>query len=64
MAGPVTPAESRYLPAFRVASFVLGAAVIVDALITHAAVIQWVAGLVLAGVVPPEAIARAWRRSR
>ncbi|HEY2303251.1 MAG TPA: hypothetical protein VGH66_15230 [Acidimicrobiales bacterium] len=40
----------------RVASYCLGAAVIVDALVTHASAVQWVAGLVLVGIIPPEAV--------
>ena len=48
--------------AFRVASWLLGAAVILDALVSNARPIQWICGLVLVGIVPPEAIAEAWRR--
>lgn len=54
----------RLIGWFRVGSFLLGAAVIVDALVTHASPVQWIAGLVLVGVVPPEAVAAAWRRRR
>ena len=50
--------------AFRAASFFLGVAVIVDALQGHAGAIQWVAGLVLVGIVPPEAVAHLGRRRR
>ena len=46
----------------RVASFLLGVAVIVDALVTHASTVQWVAGLILVGIIPPEAVARLARR--
>ena len=49
---------------FRLASFILGAAVIIDALLTHAATVQWVAGLLLVGIVPPEAVVNAWRKRR
>lgn len=47
----------------RLASFVLGVAVIVDALAGSAPAIQWVAGLILVGIVPPEAVASAWRKA-
>lgn len=47
----------------RLASYGLGVAVIVDALVSHASAIQWVAGLILVGIVPPEAVAGAWRRA-
>lgn len=47
----------------RLASYLLGAAVILDALISHASAIQWVAGLILVGIVPPEAVAGAWRKA-
>jgi hypothetical protein len=52
------------LVAVRVGAFALGVAVILDALVTHAAVVQWVAGLVLVGIVPPEAVATLARRRR
>lgn len=45
-----------WLVAFRLASYLLGVAVIVDALVTPASIAQWVAGLVLVGIVPPEAV--------
>lgn len=48
---------------FRVASYLLGVAVIVDAMISAASTVQWVTGLILVGVIPPEAvIARVRRR--
>jgi hypothetical protein len=50
------------LPWVRIASFLLGVAVIVDALVEHASVIQWVAGLILVGIVPPEAVADHFHR--
>jgi hypothetical protein len=67
-----TPADPAHGPArthphlllFRVAAFALGTAVIVDAMTTSAAIAQWVAGLVLIGLVPPEAIAAYIRRHR
>jgi hypothetical protein len=40
----------------RVASYLLGAAVIIDALVSHASAVQWVAGLILVGIIPPEAV--------
>ena len=60
----VAPASARWVFLVRALSFLLGAAVILDALVTHAAVVQWVAGLILVGIVPPEAVAGAWRRPR
>jgi hypothetical protein len=50
------------IAALRLVSFVLGAAVIVDAMVAHAGWEQWAAGLILVGVVPPEAVAGAFRR--
>ena len=47
---------------FRVAAFILGAVVIVDALIAHASAVQWVSGLILVGIVPPEAVVSRIRR--
>jgi hypothetical protein len=47
---------------FRVASFLLGVAVIIDALVQHASAVQWVAGLILVGIVPPEAVADHLRK--
>lgn len=52
----------NHLVAFRVASFALGTAVIIDALVEHASAVQWVAGLILVGIVPPEAVAQLARR--
>jgi hypothetical protein len=49
---------------FRAASFALGVAVIVDALVEHAGAVQWVAGLVLVGIIPPEAVLAQLRRRR
>ena len=49
---------------FRVASFVIGVAVIVDAVAQHASVVQWVSGLILVGIVPPEAVADYVGRGR
>jgi hypothetical protein len=46
----------------RLASYALGVAVIIDALVQQASATQWVAGLVLVGIVPPEAIVQAVRR--
>ena len=46
----------------RLVSFALGVVVIVDALVQHASAVQWVAGLILVGIVPPEAVADHWRR--
>lgn len=46
----------------RLVSFALGAAVIVDAIVARAGWVQWGAGLVLLGVVPPEAVAAAFQR--
>jgi hypothetical protein len=40
----------------------LGAAVIIDAMVVRAGAVQWVAGLVLVGIVPPEAVAQQMRR--
>ena len=60
--GPRRSPEARWILIFRLLSFLLGAAVIIDALVVRASVIQWVTGLVLVGIVPPEAIAYAWRR--
>jgi hypothetical protein len=48
----------------RLASYLLGVAVIVDAIVAHAEVVQWVAGLVLVGIIPPEAVVRLARRGR
>lgn len=58
------PGGHPHLLAFRVAAFALGTAVIIDAMTTSAAIAQWVAGLVLIGLVPPEAIAAYIRRHR
>lgn len=52
----------RVVVGLRLVSYLLGAAVILDALVTHASTVQWVAGLILVGIVPPEAVAGAWRR--
>jgi hypothetical protein len=46
----------------RVASYLLGVAVIIDAIVARAPVIQWVAGLILVGIIPPEAVAQLARR--
>jgi hypothetical protein len=54
----------RYLAGFRVASFALGAAVLIDAMVAHSGAVQWVSGLILVGIVPPEAVARQFRRRR
>jgi len=49
--------------AFRVASYLLGVAVILDAMVSAANTVQWVTGLILVGVIPPEAVlARVLRR--
>ena len=50
------------IAALRLVSFALGAAVLVDAMVAHSSWVQWAAGLVLVGVVPPEAVAGAFRR--
>jgi hypothetical protein len=50
------PAPGRVAAGIRVASFALGVAVILDALVIQAPVVQWVAGLILVGIVPPEAV--------
>lgn len=44
---------------FRIAAFALGVAVIIDAMATPTHVVQWVAGLVLVGIVPPDGALRA-----
>lgn len=49
---------------FRIASFALGTAVIVDALVSSARVVQWVVGLILVGVVPPDVALSSLRRRR
>jgi hypothetical protein len=58
------PGPRHHLLLFRLAAFALGTAVIIDAMTTPAAIVQWVAGLVLIGLVPPEAIAAYVRRHR
>ena len=58
-----TAAVNHAVLAFRVASYLLGVAVILDAMISTASTVQWVTGLILVGVIPPEAvIARVRRR--
>jgi hypothetical protein len=54
--------SSSHVVTFRVSSFLLGVAVIIDALVQHASAVQWVAGLILVGIVPPEAVADHFRR--
>jgi hypothetical protein len=55
--------ESDHLVALlRLVSFALGAAVIIDAVVVRAGVAQWVAGLALVGIIPPEAVAGAFRK--
>ena len=48
----------------RVAGFALGALVIIDAMVIRAGWVQWAAGLILVGAVPPEAVAHLSRRRR
>lgn len=47
---------------FRVASYLLGVAVLLDATVTAAGTVQWVTGLILVGVIPPEAVIARLRR--
>lgn len=54
----------RAVLAFRVVSYLLGVAVILDAMISTASTVQWVTGLVLVGVIPPEAVLARVRRRR
>jgi hypothetical protein len=56
--------STRVVLGFRVASFLIGVAVIVDAVVQHASVVQWVAGLILVGIVPPEAVVAQLHRGR
>ena len=60
----IQPEQVSAVPlAFRVVAFALGVAILLDATVTAAGTVQWVTGLVLVGVIPPEAvIARARRR--
>ena len=53
----------RRLPMFReLVATALGAAVIIDALVSPATVAQWVAGLVLLGIIPIDAVLARLRR--
>ena len=60
----MTADPDRVITWSRVASYCLGAGVIIDALITHASAVQWVAGLVLVGIIPPEAVIARLIRGR
>jgi hypothetical protein len=59
------PGPSRVLLVFRLASFALGASVLLDAVAAQSpSNAQWVAGLLLVGIVPPEAVVHLGRRRR
>jgi hypothetical protein len=61
-AGPIAADRVNLIAALRLLSFALGAAVIIDAVVVRASAVQWVAGLLLVGIVPPEAVAGAFRK--
>ena len=48
--------SSHALLVVRVTSYLLGVAVILDAMVSTASTVQWVTGLILVGVIPPEAV--------
>jgi hypothetical protein len=61
-AGLIASNRVNLINALRLVSFALGAAVIIDAVVQRAGAVQWVAGLLLVGIVPPEAVAGAFRK--
>jgi hypothetical protein len=60
--GDPTPAVSHAVLGFRVASYLLGVGILLDATVTTASTVQWVTGLILVGVIPPEAVLARLRR--